>query len=236
MVLTNFLAFGRQSFSFGSPMRRYLPFLIVAFVAIATFGGGFALYRAKVATATSAPKSGPASGIHVRGKEGAAVTIEEFGDFQCPPCGMMAGLLETEEEEYGDRLRVIFHHFPLAMHEHAQQAALATEAASAQNKFWEMHDVIYKEQTNWSKAPDVPALFSGYARSLGLDMERFNKDLASPEVAERVDADQKLGTSRGVTSTPTLFVNGVVLPPGETNPAGVKKAIETALADKEKKK
>ena len=217
------------------PMKRYLPYLIVGLVAVATFCGGFGLYRAKKAAASEGPQNGPASGMHVRGKEEAPVTIEEFGDYQCPPCGGMAAELKKDEAEYGDRLRLIFHHFPLAMHEHAREAALSAEAATNQNRFWEMHDVIYKEQANWSKAPDVPALFSGYAKSIGLDVDRFAKDVASPEVAERVDADQELGTDRGVKSTPTFFVNGVVLPPDQTNPAGLRKAIEAALKEKLKR-
>jgi protein-disulfide isomerase len=215
-------------------MRRNLPYVIVAFVALATFGTGFALYRAKLAALPAEPKGGPASGIHVRGKAGALVTIEEFGDFQCPPCSIMSGVLEKAEEEYGSRLRVIFHHFPLAMHAHAREAALAAEAAGMQGRFWEMHDILYREQAIWSKAPDVPALFQGYAGTIKLDLERFKKDVADPEVAARVDADQKLGSSRGVTSTPTLFVNTVLLPVPDINPAGLHKTIEAALKEKPK--
>lgn len=207
-------------------MKRYLPYLIVAFVALATFAGGFALYRAK----KPAPlKEVEAGGIHVRGKNSAPVTIEEFGDFQCPPCGTMAGVLLKMEEEYGSRLRVIFHHFPLAMHAYARPAALAAEAADEQGKFWQMHDVLYKEQAIWSKAADAPALFNGYATSIGLDVERFKKDMANPQVAARVDADQKLGSTRGVTSTPTFFVNNAPLPVNDINPAGLHKAVEKIL-------
>jgi protein-disulfide isomerase len=215
-------------------MRRYLPYVIVAFVALATFGSGFALYRARRAALPPEAKGGPASGIHVRGKADAQVTIEEFGDFQCPPCSIMSVVLAKLEEEYGARLRVIFHHFPLAVHAHAREAAFAAEAAGMQGRFWEMHDLLYKEQADWSKAPNVPALFQSYAGIIKLDLDRFKKDLADPELAARVDADQKLGASRGVTSTPTLFVNTVLLPPAELNPAGIHKAIEAALTEKPK--
>ena len=232
---TIFLAFARQSFSFGLfRMKRYLPFAIVAFVALATFGGGFALYRAKRLAAPAAPTNSKAGGIHFRGKEGAPVTIEEFGDFQCPPCGLMATFLQKTEEEYGSRLRVIFHNFPLAMHSHAREAALAAEAAHNQGHFWEMHDLLYKEQAAWSKADNVPTLFNSYAGMIGLDLDRFKKDLLSPEVAARVDADHNLGSSRGVTSTPTLFVNDVALPSTATNPTNLHKAIEDALKEKPK--
>ena len=103
-----------------------------------------------------------------------------------------------------------------------------------QGRFWEMHDVLYREQAIWSKAPDVPSLLQSYAGTIGVDLERFKKDLANPEIASRVDADQKLGASRGVTSTPTLFVNNVALPAAEINPAGLHKAIENALKEKPK--
>lgn len=210
-------------------MRRYLPFIIVAAVALITFGGGVALYRSKKLPAPTAPRDAVATAIHVRGPSTAPVTIEEFGDFQCPPCAMMAVVLKKAEEEYGPRLRVVFRHFPLVTHAHARAASLAAEAAEMQGRFWEMHDLLYREQAAWSKGADVPGLFNSYAGTLGLDVERFKKDQQNPAVIARVDADQKLGASRGVTSTPTLFVNNVALTPDALNPAGLRNAIESAL-------
>jgi len=215
-------------------MRRYLPFIIVVAVALITFGGGFMLYRAKKLGSGSGPISGAASGIHIRGSKSAAVTIEEFGDFQCPPCAGMATVLKKTEEKYGERLKMIFHHFPLVNHVHAREAAMAAEAADMQGKFWEMHDAIYREQAVWSKAEKVTPLFESYAGAIGLNVERFKKDLQDPAIAARVEADQKLGASRGVTSTPTLFVNTVALPPDQINEPGLHKAIETALTEKPK--
>ena len=213
-------------------MKRYLPFIIVAVVALITFGSGFAFYRAKKLAAPNMPTSGPASGRHVRGAKSPVVTIEEFGDFQCPPCSMMATLLKKMEEEHRSRLRLVFHHFPLVNHIHGREAALAAEAADSQGKFWEMHDVLYREQAVWSKAEKVGPLFESYAGTIGADVQRFRKDVQDPAVAARVDADQKLGSSRGVTSTPTLFVNNVALPADQLNPAGVEKAVEKALKEK----
>jgi protein-disulfide isomerase len=146
----------------------------------------------------------------------------------------MATFLKKTEEEYGSKLRLVFHHFPLVNHIHAREAAAAAEAADLQGKFWEMHDLLYREQGVWSKAERVMPLFEGYAKTLGADPERFERDLRNPKVAERVDADQKLGSSRGVTSTPTLFLNGVVLPADQLNPTALHKAIETALNEKPK--
>jgi protein-disulfide isomerase len=146
----------------------------------------------------------------------------------------MATNLKKIEEEYGTRLRLVFHHFPLVNHIHARAAALAAEAADLQGKFWEMHDVLYREQGVWSKADKVEPLFEGYAQTLGIDIERYKKDMQDPAVAARVDADQKLGSSRGVTSTPTLFVNGVVQPADKLDPANLHKALDTALKEKPK--
>ncbi|MEN3368996.1 MAG: hypothetical protein V7609_1139 [Verrucomicrobiota bacterium] len=218
-------------------MRRYLPFIIVATVALITFGSGLFLYRAK-RPALPNSKSSAASGaeetrgLHVRGNATASVTLEEFGDFECPPCGTMSGVLKGAEEKYGARLRVIFHQYPLAIHVHAREAALASEAAHLQGRFWEMHDLLYQEQAVWTKAPDVPSLFNSYANRIGLDVDRFKKDMQGPEAKTRVAADQKLATGRGVTSTPTIFINNVVLPSTSLNPTALHAAIDTALKEK----
>ena len=215
-------------------MKRFLPFVIVAVVALATLGSGFALYRSKKLAQPTASKDGAATGLHVRGPNSAPVTIEEFGDFQCPPCAMMSGVLKKIEEEGKGKVRVVFRHFPLAVHAHARAASLAAEAAEMQGKFWEMHDLLYKEQPVWSKAPEAATLFSSYAGTLGLDLERFKKDVQNPEVIARVEGDQKRGASRGVTSTPTLFVNNVLLPADKINPAGLDAAIDAAMKEKAK--
>jgi protein-disulfide isomerase len=218
-------------------MKRYLPFIIVAAVALITFGSGLILYRAKRPLPNSKKDSITAGaeetrGLHVRGNAAAPVTLEEFGDFECPPCGTMAGVLKGAEEKYGARLRVIFHQFPLAIHVHAREAALASEAAHLQGRFWEMHDLLYREQAVWTKAPDVPSLFNSYAGTLGLDVDRFKKDMQGPEAKTRVAIDQKLGTARGVTSTPTIFMNNVVLPPTSFNPTDLHAAIDAELKEK----
>ena len=213
-------------------MRRSLPFLIVAAVALITFGTGWTLYRAKrPPAATGATNEASSSRVHVRGEANAPVTLEEFGDFECPPCSLMSGAIHELEKEYGSKLRVIFRQFPLPVHKHARPAALASEAAHLQGRFWEMHDLLYKEQAVWSKADDVPALFNSYAGTLGLDLERFKKDMQSPEVAARVTADHEEGTSRLVTGTPTIFINNTVVPPASLNPAGLHAAIDAALKE-----
>ena len=215
-------------------MKRYLPFFIVVAVALITVGSGWALYRAHRLPTPTAAKDATESAVHLRGDPKALVTLEEFGDFECPPCAKMSEALHQLEKDYHAKLRIIFRHFPLAMHPHAREAALASEAAHLQGKFWEMHDLLYQKQAQWSKGVHVPSLFHSFAGELGLDVERFKKDMQSPETSARVTADHELGKSRGVHSTPTIFINNTALPPTSTNPPGVRAAIEAAIKEKSK--
>jgi len=220
-------------------MKRYLPFVIVFGVALVTLGSGTMLYRAKRPQVKNIPdtqsvSAGSDSSAHIRGKPDAQVTLEEFGDFQCPPCGQFAGFAEELLKEYDSRLRVVFRNFPLPGHEHAREAALAAEAAGFQGKFWEMHDTLYKEQTAWSKAPNTRELFESYAGTLALNMDQFRKDMDSDKARQRVDSDHALGDSLGVKVTPTLFINNHPVDPQEKNPEGVRAAINAALEEKSK--
>jgi len=220
-------------------LRRFVPFIIVALVGFITIGAGTMLYRAKrpVASTISEEKSIGKENqepTHVRGPAQAPVTLEEFGDFQCPPCGMISGPLLEIEKDYGLKLRVIFRNFPFPNHQHALEAAYAAEAAGLQGRYWEMHDLLYKEQANWSNAPDVKQLFVSYAKILGLEMDRFETDMAGPTAKARVTADQERGKSLGVNATPSIFINNQGLPPKSLNPTALRAAIEEALKEKER--
>ena len=218
-------------------MKRYLPFIIVIGVALITFGSGAMLYRAKrpqvknIPESQSVPARSDAS-AHVRGNPKAPVTLEEFADFQCPPCGAFAPFAEELLREYDSRLRVVFRNFPLPSHEHAREAALAAEAAGFQGKFWEMHDTLYHEQSSWSTAPNARELFESYAGTLGLNMDEFKKDMESDKAKERVDSDHALADSLGIKVTPTLFINNRPVEPQQKNPEGVRAAINAALSEK----
>ena len=220
-------------------MKRYLPFVIVAVVGLITATAATMLYRAKrVPTATlelSPAEKTPNKWLHVRGKADAPVTLEEYGDFQCPPCGALSEPLNKLEEEYRGRLRLIFHHLPLKNHQHARAAALAAEAAAMQSKFWEMHDILYREQAVWSKAGDVSELFNSYAGIIGLDLARFKKDSAGGEAAVRVDADSRRAETMKITTTPTIFINNQLVPASSLNPAALHSEIDEALQKRETK-
>ena len=221
-------------------MKRYLPFVIVVGVALAALGSGAMLYRAKLPQLQAIPAGNIVAGksdtesVHVRGNPDAPVTLEEFADFQCPPCGIFASFEEELLREYDSRLRIVFRNFPLPAHEHAREAAVAAEAAGFQGKFWEMHDVLYREQAVWSKAPSPRELFESYAGTIGLDVDQFKKDIDSEKVRERVDSDHARGDSLGVKLTPTLFINNEPVEAKDKTPEGVRAAINAALAAKSK--
>jgi protein-disulfide isomerase len=215
-------------------MKRYLPFIIVAAVAVATLVGGAILYRAKRLPALAIPENsalrkGNTDSFHVLGANDAPVTLMEFGDFQCPPCADLAEPINQLERDYRSRLRVVFRHLPLANHQHAREAALASEAAGLQGRFWEMHDLLYREQPVWSNAPDVGVLFSAYAAMLGLDIDRFKKDMESDKAKARVGFDEGQAMTLGVRSTPTIFINNQEVPPAYRNPAGLRTIVDAAL-------
>jgi protein-disulfide isomerase len=222
-------------------MKRYLPFVIVIVVALATFGSGAILYRAKRPQLRNIPETQSVSETadkqpaHVRGNPDAPVTLEEFGDFQCPPCGSFAKFVEELLRDYHSQLRLVFRNFPLPAHEHARDAAQAAEAAGLQGKFWEMYDTLYREQSLWSNASDARGLFESYAGTLGLDVDQFKKDIDGDKVRERIDSDHALADFLGVKVTPTLFINNRALDTKEKNPEGVRAAINAALEEKSKK-
>jgi len=139
----------------------------------------------------------------VKGEEDAAITIVEWSDFQCPFCNRVAPTLAEIDKAYGSKVRLVFKHMPLSIHSKAPAAHAAAEAAHRQGKFWEMHDKIFASQRDLA-----PATFERYAEELGLDMDQFKKDAASPEVKKRVDEDMRQAQELGVTGTPAFFING----------------------------
>jgi len=222
-------------------MKRYLPFLIIAAVAVSTATAGTLLYRAKhariaaLAARTAADNIGGKPGAnpaHTHGPDNAPVTIEEFADFQCPPCAALAGLLRTLEREFPGKLRVVFRQYPLDMHKHARMAALGAEAAAQQGRFWQMNEQLYAAQTEWSKADDFRPLLNNYATKIGLDLTRFARDLESEKSQSRLKLDRERATSLGVNSTPTVFINGKSLSAAQRSPDGLRAAIQEALDGK----
>lgn len=138
-----------------------------------------------------------------RGAPMAKVTIVEFSDFQCPHCAAAHPELVRLLREFEGQVRVVYKYFPLSGHSRAAPAARAAEAARAQGKFWEMHDVLFENQRELED-DDIRK----YAQKVGLDMERFERDWNSEATAQRVDADRQLGIKLGIEATPSFFVDG----------------------------
>lgn len=143
---------------------------------------------------------------HVRGDAGASVILE-YGDYECPFSRQAFRAIERVERELPGRVRFAFRHFPLTeIHPHALAASAAAEAASRQDRFWEMHDLLFHRQ----KALEDDDLRS-YANEIGLDLARFDRDRAAAEVLARIERDVASGEATGVVrGTPTLFVDGVL--------------------------
>ena len=142
---------------------------------------------------------------HIQGASDAAVTLLEYGDYECPYCGAAYPNVKQVQEAMGDRLRFVFRNFPITTaHPHAEQAAEAAEAADAQGKFWPMHDLLYENQQRLEDDD-----LAGYAEQLGLDVARFRRELAEHAHAERVHDDFMSGVRSGVNGTPTFYIDGV---------------------------
>lgn len=149
---------------------------------------------------------------HVRGNPAAPVTLTMYGDFQCPACMSEAELIAAAWRRVGQDVRYVFRHYPLDTHRHAFLAAQYAEAAALQGKFWEMYNQLYGNQPLWRDASDPTLLFDGFVREVGLDLMRLKADLDLPEIREKIVADQRSGTRAGVRSTPSLFINGRMVP------------------------
>ncbi len=139
----------------------------------------------------------------VRGAPMAKVSIVEFSDFECPHCGAAHPILTRVLEEYAGKVNLVFKQFPLDSHKNAAPAARASVAAQAQGKFWELADQLFEHQRELS-TDKIREL----AKAAGLDLGKFDVDLAAPSVQERVESDKKEGTSLGIQGTPSLFING----------------------------
>ena len=171
-----------------------------------------------------------AANPYVKGNNSARVTVEEFSDFQCPACSGLEPGLKRVMADYNDRVRFVFRNYPLQMHKYAFIAARAAEAAGLQGKFWEMHDMLYENQKEWSDSMEPRVQFDSYATRLGLDVQRFKADMDRQELAERIKADMLRGNALGVKGTPTVYINGRELVPGRlVTEDDLRREIEAAL-------
>jgi protein-disulfide isomerase len=180
----------------------------VAVVLAAVFSQG-AQQAASTFNATTVPAID--SSDHVQGDATSSVVVVEYGDFECPACGEWEPIVQQLEAAYDNRVEFVFRNFPLTqLHPNAMIAAQAAEAANLQGKYWQMHDLLYKNQNEWVNEPNtsvVSKFFDTYAQSLGLDVAKFNTDINSPAVTARVQRDIDSGNAAQIDHTPTFFIN-----------------------------
>src|ERR671916_732072 len=162
---------------------------------------------------------------HARGPKDAPVTLVKYGDYECPYCREAHPVLKELQERVGEQVRFIFRHFPLdSVHPRARRAAQAAEAAASQGRFWEMHDLLYERQGELAEE-DLML----YAAELGLDLRRFEEDLANDDHTWRIEEDRLGGHRAGVEGTPGFFVNGVRYT-GPVDLDGLLAAVEEAAS------
>lgn len=233
-------------------MKRYLPLIIIVVVLVGAVALGVVLAKwsgnksdatfvgqnqPASRTGSSSPNNQPPSEsiplAKPNVKVSSPVVLEEYGDYQCPPCGQLYPELKKIEADYGDQLRIVFHHLPLTkLHKNAMLAAHAAEAARNQTKFWEMHDRLYRNQKEWSELDDPRPIFISYARDLKLDVQQFTTDMDSNLVDQRINADMQRAASLGITGTPTVLIEGQMLRYDATNPDGLRRGINLMLERK----
>ncbi|HEX3143450.1 MAG TPA: thioredoxin domain-containing protein [Pyrinomonadaceae bacterium] len=240
-------------------MKRFLPFLIILLVLVAGVGVAATLWKRSTpvnsnsgspfgsstssnnspaeTTAASSSKQNStdasAGSTKPNVKVSSPVVLEEYGDYQCPPCGQLYPELKQIEKEYGNQVQIVFHHFPLAkIHKNAVAAAHAAEAARNQNKFWEMHDLLYRNQKDWAELADPRPVFESYAKQLSLNLDAFDRDLESNVIDQRISADIQRGSAHGVTGTPTVFLDSQLVNYPATNLDGLRKGINILLERK----
>ncbi len=196
--------------------------MVFTIVAVLILLGGIAIvYFAIFSPEPAIDISGLENGGHTKGNPTAKISIVEFSDFQCPACGAFYQTQNKLLSEFGGIVKFTYRHFPLPQHTYAQKAAEASECASEQGKFWEMHDKLFENQDNLTLAD-----LRNYASQLGLNSDKFNLCLQTGKYAPKVAADLAYGNSIGTNATPTIYLNGIKQ--ANTTYDSLKSAIQAA--------
>ncbi|MEQ1644005.1 MAG: thioredoxin domain-containing protein [Pyrinomonadaceae bacterium] len=238
----------------GTATKSNTPMLIIGGVLLVAILGGWWMYSSsKSGSATNTnsnsnstakntqgpkapgiPPNAPAGANppNQTGSPTAAVTIEEFADFQCGSCAAVHPVMNEIKSTYGSRIRFIFRNYPLSIpaHDKAYEAAVAVEAAGLQGKFWDLQNLLFNNQQTWTAAPTYKTLWKDYATKVGLDIPKWENDMAGLSAKSRVDADMARGKAIGVNSTPSFYINGTAVPYADATVAGLKKLIDGELA------
>lgn len=210
--------------------KQFLAIIVIVIGAL--FGVLFVTNKnKKTDTGSSSSSSSAQTSEHVVGAGKKNVTLIEYGDFQCPACKSYFPLVEEVRKTYGDDIKFQFRHFPLTqIHPNAFVGSRAAEAAGKQGKFFEMYNLLYENQSEWSSSSNPTPILEGYASQLSINIDQFKKDMMSAETSSVINADIKAAQAIGATSTPTFVINGKRV---EENPRSIedfKKLIDDAMA------
>jgi protein-disulfide isomerase len=218
-------------------------FLAVIVVVILVFVGIFAFTGKSSPNASTGGSNTSTLTQHIEGQGKDGITLVEYGDYQCPFCGQYYPIVKQVQTEYNQQLYFQFRNFPLvSLHPNAFAGARAAEAAALQNKFWEMHDLLYEQndisQSNpsastWINASDPTSFFNEFAQQLGLNLTKFKTDYASDQVNNLINADTAKGNKLNVQGTPTFFLDGKQIQVGESA-AAFEQVINAEIAKKAK--
>lgn len=181
------------------------PWVIIGIITVVLFGG--AIWFSS--TASENNNEGVEIISHIKGNPEAEVKLVEYSDFQCPACAAFYPVAKQIVEDYPDQISFEYKHFPLSnIHPNAQMAAVAAEAAGQQGKFFEFHDLLFENQSEWSPSLVPNALFLEYAEELELDIEQFSRQMKSSMLLDKVRSEFREGNELSVSGTPTFFLNG----------------------------
>lgn len=209
-------------------------FLLILIAIVAIFAG--LLFFGKRDSTTSNGGNGNVQAALSENKteEGSTgVTLIEYGDFQCPACRQFFPVISQLKEEYKGKVTFQFRHFPLTeIHQNALISSRAAQAAALQDKFWEMHDLLYENQNAWSTSTNPTPIFEGYAQQIELDVAKFSEDMKSELVNNIVQADRNEAKRLGLSSTPSFILDGKKLEQNPTSLDEFKKVIDDAISQK----
>ncbi len=230
-------------------MKRSLPFIIIGGVLVALLLVGTLMFQSSQPETTTAlpapaPEATPAAAASPAKSDDialgpkvavpkAVVNIEEYGDYQCPPCGNLHPMVSRVKKEFGDKIHFTFYQLPLTqIHKNAMAAARAAVAAKLQNKFWEMHNRLYDTQQVWAELESIQPIVLSYAKEIGLDLDKFKRDMEGRQVAGLIQADGQRAASLKYESTPTLVVEGQEFPTEKLSEDNLRLVINRFLTGK----
>jgi len=204
--------------------KRNKVFITIVSATIILFAGGIFLMTrgspaplapdnkadtSRLISPNSYETSGFVDGNYLPATASATTTLVEFGDYECPACGVYAPYVKQLLTDFAGKITFVFRNYPLPQHKNALISAYAVEAAGLQGKYWQMHEKMYATQNDWVNLNDPKNTFVGYAQNLGLNVDKFTADMDSSQIKDLVQSDMSDGNAVGLTETPTFYLNNL---------------------------